>query len=155
MILGYVESLLPLFAGVPGIKLGLPNLIVVFLLYTYGGKEAMLVSTVRILIIGFLFGNLYSIAFSLAGGLCSLAGMRLLKRIPGFSVFGISVAGGVLHNMGQLLIASAVVENFRVFYYFSVLLVSGIITGLMIGFLSAEMLKRMSGIFKDNQRRIE
>lgn len=149
-ILSYVESLLPLFAGVPGIKLGLPNLIIVLLLYTCGGRDALAVSVVRIFLVGFLFGNLYSIAFSLAGGLCSFAGMWLIKKIPGFSIFGVSVAGAVLHNMAQLAVASLVVENFRIFYYFPVLLTAGIITGLLIGLLANEMRKRTLLFFRSS-----
>lgn len=152
-ILGYVESLLPLFAGIPGMKLGLPNLIIVILLYTDGGKEALAVSVARILLIGFLFGNLYSILFSLAGGLCSLTGMWLLKKLPGFSVFGVSVAGGVLHNAAQLCTAAFVIKNSQIFYYLPVLLTAGIITGFLIGFFSNEVLKRTRPFLTENKRR--
>lgn len=145
MIFGYVETLLPVFVGVPGVKLGLANLAVVFVLYEYGIKEAALVSVVRILAIGFLFGNLFSIAYSLAGAVVSLVCMALLKRVPGFSVVGVSITGGVTHNLGQLLVAMAIVENFSLMYYLPVLLVAGVVTGFCIGVLAQEVRNRISG----------
>ena len=147
IIFGYVETLIPVFAGIPGIKLGLANLSVLFILERYGFREAALVSAVRILVIGFLFGNLFSIAYSLAGAALSLTVMTLMKKWSGFSVMGISVAGGVSHNIGQLLVAVAIVENRSLLYYAPVLLVSGVITGLLIGWLTSETLKRVPASF--------
>ena len=103
-------------------------------------------SVVRVLLSGLIFGNYFSIIYSLAGGLLSLTVMALLKKSKGFSVMGISVAGGVFHNVGQLIVAMLVVETFSVGYYFPVLLVAGLITGLVIGIVSAEMLKRIKNI---------
>lgn len=143
IIFGYVESLIPVFAGTPGIKLGLANLAVLFILQRYTWKEAALVSLVRILVIGFLFGNLFSIAYSLAGAVLSLTVMTLMKKYSGFSLSGISVAGGVTHNIGQLLVAILIVENFSLMYYAPVLLISGVITGLIIGILTTEVQKRI------------
>ena len=143
MILGYVESLLPVFAGVPGIKLGLPNLAIVMVLYLYSWKEALLVSLVRILGIGFLFGNLFSIAFSLAGGAVSLLCMELARRYLKLSCVGVSMVGGVAHNAGQIAVAVLVVENMRITYYFPILAVSGLVTGVLIGLLGGEMVRRM------------
>lgn len=148
IILGYVETLLPVFMGVPGIKLGLANLAVVVLLYLYGAKEAALVSAVRIVVIGFLFGNLFSIVYSLAGASLSLLVMVCLKRAGGFSIIGVSAAGGVSHNLGQLLAAMMLVDNFSLFYYFPVLMAAGVITGLLIGILSAETEKRIGAVLK-------
>ena len=108
--------------------------------------EVYLLSVVRVLLSGFIFGNYFSIIYSLAGGLLSLTVMALLKKSKGFSVMGISVAGGVFHNVGQLIVAMLVVETFSVGYYFPVLLVAGLITGLVIGIVSAEMLKRIKNI---------
>ncbi len=110
-------------------KLGLANLIIVIALYKMRLFEVFLLSIVRILLSGFIFGNYFSILYSLAGGLLSLAVMALLKKLGGFSVIGISVAGGVFHNVGQLLTAMVVVETFSVIYYVPVLLVAGVITG--------------------------
>lgn len=144
ILLGYIESLLPLYIGVPGVKLGISNLATVFVLYYYGTKEAALVSAVRILVVGFLFGNLFSILFSLAGAALSLLVMAGVKRIRGFSVFGVSMAGGIAHNVGQLIVASFVVENFYILYYLPVLLISGMICGFLIGIASGAVIRRVS-----------
>lgn len=143
IIFGYVESLIPFFAGIPGIKLGLANLAVLFILETYTWKEAALVSMVRILVIGFMFGNMFSILYSMAGAALSLTVMALMKRFSGFSILGVSVAGGVSHNIGQLIIAALIVENTSLFYYAPVLLISGVITGILIGILTGEVTKRI------------
>lgn len=143
IIFGYVESLIPFFAGIPGMKLGLANLAVLFILEKYSWKEAALVSTVRILVIGFLFGNMFSILYSLAGAALSLTVMTLIKKFSGFSILGISVAGGVSHNIGQLIVASLIVENTSLLYYAPALLISGVVTGLLIGLLAGEITKRI------------
>ena len=143
MLLSYVESLIPVFVTVPGLKLGLANLATVLVLYLYSWKEAAVVSAVRILLTGFLFGNLFSIAFSAAGGFLSLLMMALLKKSGHFSMTGVSIAGGVFHNVGQLFIAALVVSNFRILYYLTVLLISGLVTGALIGILSGEVCKRI------------
>ena len=152
MLLGYVESLIPVFVTVPGMKLGLANLAVVLALYLYGGREAGAVSAVRIVLNAFLFGSLFSLAFSAAGGLISLAVMILLKRTGRFSIVGVSIAGGVFHNVGQLFVASFVVSNFRIFYYLTVLLVAGVVTGALIGVLAGEMEKRLKKIGKGSRK---
>ncbi len=143
IIFGYVETLIPVFAGIPGIKLGLANLSVLFILERYSLKEAALVSAVRILVIGFLFGNMFSILYSLAGAFLSLIVMTLMKKFSDFSIPVISVAGGVTHNVGQLLVAMVIVENTSLLYYAPTLLVSGVITGLLIGWLTDEVQKRV------------
>ncbi len=143
IIFGYVESLIPFFAGIPGIKLGLANLAVLFILEKYTWREAALVSLVRIFVIGFLFGNMFSILYSLAGASLSLAVMTFMKKKSGFSILGISVAGGVSHNIGQLITAALIVENASFLYYAPALLVSGVVTGLLIGALTREVLKRI------------
>ena len=141
IIFGYVESLIPFFAGIPGIKLGLANLAVLFILETYSWKEAALVSVVRIFVIGFLFGNLFSILYSLAGAALSLTVMTLIKKKSNFSILGVSVAGGVSHNVGQLIVAAVIVENTSLLYYAPALLISGVVTGLVIGMLTREVLR--------------
>ena len=143
IIFGYVETLIPFFAGIPGIKLGLANLSVLFILETYGWKEAAAVSFVRILAVGFLFGNMFSILYSLAGAALSLTVMTLLKKSSSFSLLGISVAGGVSHNIGQLVIAMLIVENTSLLYYAPALLISGVVTGILIGILTREVKKRI------------
>lgn len=143
IIFGYVESLIPFFAGIPGIKLGLANLAVLFILKKYTWKEAVLVSMVRILVIGFMFGNMFSILYSMAGAALSLTVMTFMKKKSGFSLLGISVAGGVSHNIGQLIVATLIVENKSLLYYAPVLIISGVITGVLIGILTGEVTKRI------------
>lgn len=143
IIFGYVESMIPFFAGIPGIKLGLANLAVLFILETYSWKEAALISIVRIFVIGFMFGNLFSILYSLAGAALSLTVMTLMKKKSGFSILGVSVAGGVSHNVGQLIVAAIIVENTSLLYYAPALLISGVVTGLVIGMLTREVLRRI------------
>ena len=139
IIFGYVESLVPVFTGIPGIKLGLANLAVLFILDRYSFKEAALVSVVRILVIGFLF----SILYSLAGAALSLTVMELLKKHSGFSLIGISVAGGVTHNIGQLIVAMIVVSNTSLMVYAPALLVAGVLAGILIGGLTKEVVGRL------------
>lgn len=146
LIFSYVESLIPIHLGIPGVKLGLANLIIVIALYRMNIKETFLLSIARIVLAGFLFGNLFAILYSLAGGMLSLSVMCILKRTGKFSVFGISMAGGVFHNVGQLIMAGIVLESVSIGYYFPVLLISGLITGFVIGLISNEMLKRLKKI---------
>lgn len=146
IIFGYIETLLPVFTGIPGIKLGLANLAVLFVLMQSGFQEAFLVSIIRILVIGFLFGNMFSIFYSFAGAALSLCMMILFKKSRQFSIFGISMAGGIAHNIGQLIVAMILVENLNLIYYAPALLLSGLLTGILIGFLTNEIQKRVGGI---------
>jgi len=148
LILSYVESLIPFFFGVPGMKLGLPNLVIVMILYCMGTKEAYMISIVRVLLSGFLFGNLFSIGYSLAGAMLSLTIMMLLKRTGKLKVITVSAIGGICHNIGQLIVASLVVESYNIFYYMPVLLIAGLITGIIIGVISQEMILRLGRFFK-------
>jgi heptaprenyl diphosphate synthase len=146
LIFSYIESLIPINFGIPGAKLGLANLMVVIVLYKMGPKEAYMLSMVRIVLSGFLFGNLFGILYSLAGGILSLSIMTLLKKTDKFSIIGISMAGAVFHNMGQLIIAGIVVESANVIYYMPALLIVGLATGLVIGIISSETIKRLRKI---------
>ena len=146
LIFSYVETLIPFHIGIPGVKLGLANLIIVIALYKMSLKETYLLSVTRIVLAGFLFGNLFSIIYSLAGGLLSLTTMSILKKSDDFSIIGISIAGGVMHNIGQILIAMMIVETFSVLYYVPILLISGLVTGMLIGIIAGEMLKRLVNI---------
>ena len=139
IIFGYVESLIPFFAGIPGMKLGLANLAVLFVLERYTWKEAALVSIVRIFIIGFMFGSGSSIMYSLAGATLSLLVMVFVKNKIGFGQLGV-----VSHNIGQLLVAIPATHTVGLLYYYApALMVSGVITGLLIGMLTKEVLKRI------------
>ena len=143
LILSYVESLIPFSFGIPGVKLGLTNVIVVWLLYLMGPGEAVGVSVMRILLAGFMFGNAFSILYSLAGGLLSFIVMYLLKHTNKLNVVTISITGGLFHNIGQLAIAAIIVSNYHVLYYIPVLLCAGALTGLLIGLISQEMILRL------------
>lgn len=143
LIFSYVETLIPIHLGIPGVKLGLANLIIVITHYKMGTKEAYILSIVRVVLTGFIFGNMFSILYSMSGGLLSLSIMTLLKKTDKFSVMGISMAGGVFHNVGQLLMAAIVLESLSITYYLPVLLISGVLTGFLIGFIANEMLRRI------------
>ena len=136
LICSYVESLIPFYFGIPGVKLGLTNIVVVLMLYCVGTKEALAVSALRIVLAGFLL-------YSLAGGLLSFFVMYLLKRMKWFGVLPVSVSGGIFHNVGQLIVAAYVVENYNIFYYMPVLLFAGALTGFLIGIAAQEMIKRI------------
>ncbi|GAA6491986.1 MAG TPA: Gx transporter family protein [Candidatus Bariatricus faecipullorum] len=151
LIFSYVESLVPLPVGIPGVKLGLANLVVVVALYKLKTGEALAISVIRILVSGFFFSSLAAILYSLAGGLLSFAVMFLARKNKKFSVYGVSMAGGVAHNVGQILVAALVVETFGILYYLPVLLVAGVLTGLIIGVVANAMLKRLERLdFTDN-----
>lgn len=148
LICSYVESLIPFYFGVPGVKLGLTNIVVVMALYCIGTKEAFLISTLRIVLSGFMFGNMFSILYSLAGGLLSFAVMYLLKKTGKFKVISVSVAGGISHNIGQLVVAAFVVSNYHIFYYGTVLILAGILTGFVIGVIAQEVILRLGNRMK-------
>ena len=143
LIFSYVESIIPINFGIPGVKLGLANLIVVIALYRMSIRETYILSVVRIVLTGFMFGNLFAILYSLAGGMLSLTTMCILKKTDKFSVYGVSMAGGVFHNIGQLIMAAIVLESVSIGYYFPVLLISGLVTGFVIGVVSHEMMNRL------------
>ena len=143
LIFSYVETLIPVNFGIQGVKLGLANLVIVIAIYKMKLSDAFLLSVVRVVLSGFIFGNYFSILYSLSGGVLSLAVMALLKRAGGFSVIGISIAGGIAHNIVQLIVAMLVVETFRVAYYLPVLLLAGMLAGSVIGIAANEMLERL------------
>ena len=127
----------------PGVKLGLTNIVVVLMLYSIGTKEAFCVSVIRIFIVGILFGNLIGILYSLGGGILSFLVMALLKKGNHLGCISVSVAGGIAHNIGQILIAALVVSSHYVLYYFPVLLIAGLLTGFLIGLLAQELIVRL------------
>ena len=144
MMLSYVEAMLPSL-GVPGVKMGLANIAVIFALYRFGAKDAALISILRVLLNGLLFTNPSAVVYSLAGAVLSLLGIILLKRLDVFSSVGVSVAGGVLHNAGQILVAMLVLETTAFSYYFPVLAISGTVSGVLIGLCGAELVKKVPG----------
>jgi len=149
MVLSYVESLVPLSFAVPGVKMGLPNIVVLYVLYRFGFKEACAVSIVRVFLVSLLFGNFFSFAYSLAGAVLSLATMFLLKRNEKFSMVGVSVAGAVMHNVGQILVAIVVLQTRGMIYYLPALCVSGVAAGICVGIVSSIILKRTAKQKKD------
>lgn len=142
MILSYVESLLP-SVGVPGVKLGLANIAVIFALYRLGWKSALAVSVVRVFMVTLLFGSLSALLYSLAGAGLSLVVMALLRRSDRFSSVGVSVAGGVAHNAGQILMAMLLLGSTRVAYYYPILVISGVAGGVFTGLTAALLIRRV------------
>ena len=142
MILSYVESLLP-SVGIPGVKMGLANIAVIFALFRFGWKEAAALSLVRVVLVSLLFGSVGAMLYSLAGAVLSLAVMALLCRIDRFSTVGISVAGGVAHNAGQILMAMLILQTKQLLGYLPVLAVSGIAGGVLTGLAAALLIRRI------------
>lgn len=140
MIFSYVEALIPVNFGVPGMKLGIANLVVVTGFYFLKPQEVLMVSFIRILLMGFMFGNGMSLIYSISGGLLSFGVMYLIKKTGGFSIIGMSIAGGIGHNVGQILAAVWMVQNINLIYYLPALLVAGAVTGTLIGILSQRIL---------------
>lgn len=147
-VLSYVEFLLPLNIGIPGAKVGLANLVVMVALYTLGKKDALILSFVRVLLVGITFGNLAMMMYSLAGAGLSFIAMLIGKKTNLFSPVGVSVLGGVFHNVGQIIVAIIVLETSSLIYYMPFLIVIGTITGIVIGIISGMIIDRISGVIK-------
>lgn len=135
VIMGYLEALIPIAPAIPGIKLGLANFVIVLVMYLFSIREAAVISALRIILVGFLLSNMSMILYSLAGAVLSLTMMALIKRNPHFSLYGVSMAGGVMHNVGQLLVAGALMGFQAILWYVPFLLGAGLLAGLLIGFL--------------------
>ena len=147
-VFSYIEFLLPINLGIPGVKLGLANLVIIVTLYTLGEKEASLLSMIRIVLVGFMFANTASMLYSLAGGILSLLIMCLAKKLKTFSMAGVSVLGGVFHNVGQILMAMWMLQTESLIYYLPALIVTGIISGVLIGILGAMVTKRLKKLIR-------
>lgn len=143
MILSFIESQIPAFVAIPGVKMGLANIAVVFVLYKLGWKEAAGVSLLRVFLVTLLFGNFASLFYSLAGAALSLAGMICLKKTGLFSEIAVSVAGGVLHNVGQIAMACLLLQTDVIRYYLPFLVLSGTLAGIVIGLLAGILVKRI------------
>ncbi len=153
LVLSYVESLVPAFFAVPGVKLGLTNLVVMVALYRMGDRDAIIINLLRILLVSMTFGNAFSLMYAAAGGLLSGAVMILLKRTGKFKMLTVSIAGGIAHNVGQILIAMVLLGTWRVSYYLLILWWSGLAAGLVIGILSAQVVRRLpESLFQGTQR---
>ncbi len=146
LVLSYLEQLIPVFVAVPGVKLGLPNVVIVFALYRLGFKQAALISLIRVFLVAFTFGNTFSLVYSLAGAVLSLALMGILQRSKRFSLTGVSVIGAVSHNLGQILVAIVLLETASLIYYLPVLLLTGTVAGVCIGLLAGVLCKRIPAL---------
>ena len=143
LVLSFIESQIPAFVAVPGVKMGLANIAIVYALYRLGWKEAALISLIRVVLVSLLFGSAASFLYSLAGAVLSLLGMALLKKTGKFTEIVVSVAGGVLHNIGQIAMASIILETDALRSYPPFLLVSGILAGVVIGLISGILIRRI------------
>ena len=143
MVLSFIESRIPAFVTIPGVKVGLANIAVIFTLYKLGAKEAVIVSLVRVLLVSILFGSTVSLAYSLAGAVLSLTVMLLLRRFAPLGEVGVSVAGGVCHNIGQIIAASFLLEINVLIYYLPALILSGTVAGIAVGVASALLIKKI------------
>lgn len=143
MVLSYLESLVPISFAIPGIKLGLANIVTIIALVKLGLKPALIISIGRVLLSGLLFGNPATIMYSMAGALLSIAVMFIVRKLKLLAITGTSVCGAVAHNLGQLIVAAIVIENTKIFYYMAVLSVSGIIAGVLIGLLAGIIIKNI------------
>ena len=146
MIFSYMETFIPFNFGVPGIKLGLANLVVLLGLTFLPAVDVLLISVVRIVLSSLLFGNVMSLWYSLAGGLLSFLCMWLLTRREGYSIIGISMAGGVMHNVGQIITAAIIVKTLQLTWYLPVLLVAGLVTGAIIGTVARLLMPRVQKV---------
>ncbi len=143
MILSYLESLIPVSYAIPGIKLGLANMVTIVALYKLGLKPALIVSAGRIVLSGILFGNIMVIIYSLAGGFLSIFVMLMVRKMKVFTVTGVSICGGIAHNLGQIAIAAIVLENANIMYYMIVLGITGGIAGAVIGIMAGIVMKNL------------
>ncbi len=144
LVLSYIETLLPpLVAAVPGIKLGLPNIVIIFVLYRFGIRDAAVVSLVRLIAVVMLFGNAMMFAYSIAGAALSLVCMTVLKKIDILSMIGVSVAGAVSHNLGQVLVAMLLLETAEIGYYMIALAISGTVSGIFVGIAGSYLTKKL------------
>ena len=145
LMFSYIEAMIPITLGIPGFKPGFANIMIIIALYALDARYAFAVDLTRIVLAGLLFGTPFSMMYSLAGGMVSLAVMWLLRKTGLFSVIGVSIAGGVFHNLGQLMVAALAVSNFRMFIYFPVLVFTGIGTGIGTGIIAYAVLSKMPG----------
>ena len=143
LIFSYVEVLFPFNAGIPGVKLGLANLVPLIILYRLDARYAFAANLIRVILAGLLFSGLFAALYSLAGSLTSFLVMYLLKKTRLFSVIGVSTAGGVFHNLGQLIVAMLAVSGPQLFHYMPVLIISGMIAGIIVGIGAAILLDRI------------
>lgn len=147
-VLSYIESMIPINIGIPGIKAGFSNIVVIFAMYVYGLFTAFGIAIVRIILVGFTFGSLASLMYSFAGGMLSFFVMFILKKADIFSVNGVSVAGGVSHNTGQIIVAMLVLKTKLLIYYLPALIISGTVAGIIVGIAGGLLIKRIGFVIR-------
>lgn len=147
LVLSYLEAILPpIYAAVPGIKVGLPNIVIILILYKFSAKEAAVVSFLRVVLVALLFGNTMTFAYSLVGAVLSLLVMALMKKTDFFSPVGVSILGGVFHNIGQILVAIVLLNSTLIGYYMIILTITGTLAGVFVGLTGSILLKRLVNI---------
>lgn len=146
IIISYIEALIPINIGIPGIKLGLPNIVIVLAIYLIDNKAGIIINIIRVLVVGILFGNAFSIIFSMTGALVSYVVMILIKKIKNMSMLGVSVCGGVTHNVAQLIMAAFVADTYSISYYMPFMIIGGLITGVIIGIIAMLIYNRCRNI---------
>lgn len=145
MIMSFIESQIPAFVAIPGIKVGLANIAVIFALYRFGFREALAVSVIRVVLSSVLFGSVLSLLYSIAGALVSLAGMAVMRRTGFFGIMGTSVCGALLHNLGQTAVAWLILRTQAVMYYLPFLIISAVAGGIVTGIAASALVKRTEG----------
>ena len=143
MVLSYLESLIPAFTAIPGIKVGFANIAIIFTLYRLGAREAVLVSVIRVALSSILFGSPVSFIYALAGATLSLTLMAILKRFTPLATVTVSIVGGITHNLAQIGVASLLLETDVFTYYFPFLLLSGTVAGIVVGIAGYQLIKRI------------
>ena len=146
MVLGFVETLIPINLGIPGMKLGLANIVVVIALFLFDIKTAVVVSILRIILIAMTFGNMSMMFYSIAGASLSLMSMIAISKIKSFSLISVSIVGGIMHNVGQIICAAFVVRTNGVFTYLPVLMIAGLVSGALIGIVAGLILVRLTNV---------
>ena len=147
LVLSYLEAILPpLYAAVPGVKVGLPNVVVILILYRFGAKEAAMVSFMRVFIVALLFGNAMTLAYSIAGAVLSLILMMIFKKLDWFSAVGVSIIGGIAHNVGQIVVAILLLNSTLIAYYMIILTITGTLAGVAVGLAGSLLIKRLEKI---------
>lgn len=147
LVLSYLEAILPpIYAAVPGIKVGLPNIVIILILYKFSAREAAVISFLRVVLVALLFGNAMTLAYSLVGAVLSLLVMALMKKADFFSPVGVSILGGVFHNIGQILVAIVLLNSTLIGYYMIILTITGTLAGVFVGLTGSILLKRLVNI---------
>ena len=147
LVLSYLEAILPpIYAAVPGIKVGLPNIVIILILYKFSAREAAVISFLRVVLVALLFGNTMTFAYSLVGAVLSLLVMALMKKADFFSPVGVSILGGVFHNIGQILVAIVLLNSTLIGYYMIILTITGTLAGVFVGLTGSILLKRLVNI---------